>query len=340
MSKLAALNLLASKGSPEYIMVQKEIRDFSKSRNVYQYLVMKGSDLLCLMQSDCSKPFHETIFPDQACRIYIDCEGNIDFSPTEEDDFIAYVRHKVSEVYSVTFQSMIGDCIVLNQSRPGKVSFHFTWSFNWLSAPRQVAAFIRKAFPEPYMGITFDPNVYPCNTSTKSVRLPYCGKLPKINQRHAKDEFRCIPFRGSEIFDISIFARACVTYHSAHGDQFLAMGVVHEMPLDSIHGSFIETSDQSSDLRILDKVIQWMEIWYPCIKPTYKRMNQDMSFSFRTPMFCLQQNRFHKGNETFINGDQYGNISMRCTDADCVHKTHTFPFTVQEIIMMDHNTSL
>lgn len=317
---------LENSNDKRMVMVSYEVYSVTAKKNVYWFKNLLLEELVSELESNNEFFYHEMIFGDKPCRLFLDCDGP-ELSIDDEEIFITEIKNRVRSLFLETFFTSVGEPMIIAANRKGKSSFHVIWDV-WFERAMMLENMIKKWFPEPIMGMNIDKMVYPKIRTPQTLRLPYCLKLvEKVGK------YPCLPWKNSSsLFSRDIFIKACLTYTSEQCEGFSTPSTLYSWVIDDPKTKFIE-SPTSSDERNLRIVIGWFELMYKCVQINQWSVREDGSFSFRCRMFCPIANRVHKSNGIFVFATKFGSLHHICMDEECDKIRVDYECTVFDLVM-------
>lgn len=314
--------------NPSDILVSFEVYKATQKKCVYDYKIITLEQFLKdLSSSTTYNCYHEIIFGNKPCRLFIDLDAKpLDIK--QEEEIINQIKTIMAIKFFESYNIPLPDPIILSSSRQDKTSLHMIWPI-WFEQACMIRNFILNVFPTPLEhGIVIDPQVYPSDVLThRTLRMPYSGKL--IPSRN-KSCFPCIPWKGTPNFDQNIFIKACLTFNQNHHPLFSPC-------VPTVSGDILKknpfTVNTNLDYSVVNKVIEWFIIMYNISSISNISSKEDGSFSFRCRIYCFIAGRVHKSNGAYINGLSNSSITQVCMDEECRGKTYKHEFTVQDLLL-------
>jgi len=320
MKKHEALEKV-QKGHGEYIFAYQQNSVCTK------YYVMTIEQIIDAVKS---KPhqakWHELIFFDRPCKLYVDCEKNI-YTKAEYDEYCNpefihnYVRHMETKL------NINAPRVILTACRAKKFSIHVIWNV-WLSSPPAALFLLHDLIEEKYMGVTLDPQVYPGRLS-KTFRMAY-------NLKYDAQNSYLYPLDApTRLFDDEIFKNSIVSVKSDDGPQNfinVTLPPLQVLPNINIKGSKTNIfGHKNQDERSIQLLVEYFQTFNPASIPSGVQLYDDGKISFEMNVFCESLQGWHKSNNHYINIYPDGSITKTCTDHECSRKPFTFGFRIHQL---------
>lgn len=264
--------------------------------------------------------WHEVLFLEKPCLLFMDCERTGDPSEIDQDQYVQRVHEQVQAC--VQHYQIIQPPKVIIGSRPGKFSLHLIWNL-WCESMhpiRLICDFIRK---QNIMDVTIDTQVIPANPGRpKTMRMVYSCKLTQATENIL------VPQGGPVQFSPQVLCDHLLTFHSEHSHAWTlsklpsSLFAVRNLPgfiqagVSTKRLRFEEEGDMettSEDVAVLD----WMEMVFPLFQRTCLVRLTNGAWRCSGFIFCHVSNKWHKSNQTYVHADHRGCITFVCADVDC-----------------------
>jgi hypothetical protein len=271
-----------------------------------------------------SRLWHEVVYPDRPCRLFVDCEkGLAQGEPAV--DLGALVAGVTGAVRQLTGSEEAP--LVLVGTRPGKFSVHLVWDL-WFEAPAHVRELVRAIPLSASLGIPLDLQVYPCGSAPRTFRMPFSTKMPSNSP--------LLPLGGPASFDREVFVRGLVGFHQKHSAALPAL----PSPL-RVYGELSPKRQRSLEGsgEVPGPVDRWMRCVYPEYAASSCKVKEDGAYSCVTNFFCEVSGKFHKSNKCYFHGDPLGALVMVCANEEC-RAPRRLPFTHAQVLASEEEIQL
>jgi hypothetical protein len=275
------------------------------------------------------KYFHEVIWPDKPCRFYLDCDR--DLQPNETIDETAFISNITKQVKHL-FPTSCAEPAIIQCHRPTKFSIHLIWTDIQCVTPRDVCSYAKKL--STLQNVTIDIQAYPCGTSPKTLRMPWCQKMEHPG-------FPFLPKGSSRAFDPEMFCKCLVTFNPEDSlkwkipaPELFVVGT--ERPLHSMENHFQDHSIPP----IIQSSLRWMEQSIPGFSSSYFKLNtSNGDWECICSMACPQMGKVHKSNATYLHGQINGRMYFRCCNFEC-RKRIPVMFSVQDAALSESKVDI
>jgi hypothetical protein len=260
--------------------------------------------------------WNEHIRLSDPCRMFMDCEMDHENAP-ECIDLNKYVELIHSEVVKLVGE--VDFPLIIQGSRKGKFSIHLIWSSLWCENIEPILYVAEQIKAMEIMNVIIDLGVYPTKPLVpKTLRMPFCGKI--VNPSAG---LMCPLIDGVKIkeFDPAVFCKYLLSFHSNHTTKGYPLpelpDKLYSLPKSVKRIRLVDGEQTWKDDGTVLHVLDWLEDVTPLFKRSSLRSVDNGGWKCYGTLYCNVAERWHKGNNTYVNCDQYGNIYFTCSDEDC-----------------------
>ncbi len=266
---------------------------------------------------------HEIIHPGRPCHLFFDIDADTELLPAQQAEFVRVFSEAVASEFAARFPKsppLAGPPACFSACRFQKTSFHLVWDVAF-SSPTAVLHFIQPIAEKKLFGLGVDQGVYGKGRATMTLRLPYCFKFV---EGQAVGRVMPWPARPSRDFDLATFYSGLVHYYEGVSAQPAPVDGGMAQAAPAPQGDECPTNPEAA------AVLGWLSEAYPFVGEPSVKCYTTGKFEIHAPFFCSVANKWHAKNYAYINGDDRGNVGVRCLDGDCGNVLVKLPFTTHD----------
>ena len=306
----------------------EKIKTFDERYHIFEYevgltnkkqcIIKTFDEYMVLLINGVLRFWHELIYPNQPCRLFLDCEKTL--KDGDVVDQSAYILGIHELMQTQIPDKLLPTPLIICATRESKFSVHLIWDF-WMRTPGNIHAIAKVVGKTPLQGVTVDLQVYPMGDKPTTLRMPFCNK---------KTENCMLLPEGHTEFDPEVFCKHLLTFTDKASNKWPLPKRPTELygePLESKKKQRID-GEVTADKRF--SALRWLALTAPMFKPMGADFYSDGSWDCHSSLFCAHLNKWHNSNKTYLHCDSKGILTACCADIEC--RFHVpFAFTARQV---------